>query len=377
MNFITRALAVLLFCLPALVWANEKVDLIAYTAKVLQRSDQALAIKDKLTIAKLDLDSVQFDYEFQWLPSISLGLTEATKTQGFGVEVKKKSEFGTEFTLGTSYDKIDSDFSSNESPKLYARVEQGLFRQWGREMGRLPLSRAEIFNQRVYLSTIVEKQSLLRKAIQEYFSVILAKKQLALKQASVNRAKENLEVSESRYGLDLVPKTDVYRAKIALLNAQDSQKTEERILNKNFRSLAELINESGADTIELNDEVLEFIVDIPDKFVQIAFSYRSDWKLYELDEKLTLLELKKTESNLLPDIKLSLSAQQYFDEFNVGSNDISDKIDWRIGLSYSSPFSQTREKNALVKQKIRVEQQQRNKKALKRRMKPTLTILLN
>ena len=129
--------------------ALEKLTLVDYVGQVLKKSDQALALKDQLLFSKLDLDTAQFDYEFQWRPSVNLGISNDIQTQGVGVEVKKKSEFGTEFFLGTSYNKLESDFGSSKSPKAYVRIEQGLFRQWGSEMGRLPLTRAELNNQRV------------------------------------------------------------------------------------------------------------------------------------------------------------------------------------------------------------------------------------
>jgi len=357
------------FILTSLSYAKNTIEIVDFVSEVLQKSDQALQIQDKNLFSELDLNTTKFDYEYQWVPSLLLGTSNNIKSQGLGFEVRKKTEFGTKFTVGSSYSRVSTDFDTLETPKAYINIEQGLFRQWGTDMGRMPLTQAELNTKRVFLLTVMERQSLLRRSIGAYFSALVTKKQLILREKTVDRAQENLAVSESRYGLDLVPKTDVYRSNLSLLNALDTQKQEQRLYNKNIRSLAESIKETDINAFDINDTVYIFKAQIPKNYLEIALKHRSDWKIYNLDEKLSKIELKRAENNLLPDIKLKISSEHYFEKFEISNNVQNSDLDWKIGLSYSSALTQTKEKNALIRQKIRYEQQKRDKQALKRKIK--------
>lgn len=348
----------------------KTLTLLTFINKVQKESNEARSIEDTVSLIGLNLEDVKFDYKFQWRPSIRLGVSNNRSSQGVGFEVSKRNEFGTVFSVSTQYEEYYSDITGNNStsPSISFGLEQGLFRNWGSEIGRLPITRSEILKQKDFWSIVSRKQSLIRNSIQKYFDAILSDKRHKLKNLSVERASKNLEVTESRFSLGLVSKVDVYRTKLALLNSKDAEKSELRTLKRNKRVISNLINLNNIDDYSIEDNIKTFKFAMPPHFLLIALQARSDWQKYLLDEKLNKLELMQAKKKLMPDIRLSVSAKKYFDEFETIAGDLNDDINWNIGLSYNTALDLSREKNALARQLIKSRGHERNREQLKRKI---------
>lgn len=372
LNLIYKPYAAIIFLfsfLSAAVDAKD-LDLLSFITLVTESSSDARNINDSMSIQGLNLDDARNVYDFQWRPSVELGVSDGSSRQGVGVGVTKKNEFGTTFTVSSQYEKIENDYTNTsiKTPSVGFTIEQGLFRNWGHSIGRLPLTRSEINTEKVYWSVISRKQALIRSSIQKYFNVLLSTKQLELKSLSVKRAKNNLEVTESRYGLGLVSKIDVYRTKIALLNSKDTKKNEARNLKRNIRVVDDLLPFSSEVHYNLSDKLDEFSFKLPAEYLSIALLARHDWQIFLLEEKLNDLDLLQAEKQLQPDIRLSLSAKKYLNEFDNISGESNNGIDWNVGLSYNSPLTLSKEKNALSRTLINNQSHQREKQELKRRI---------
>jgi hypothetical protein len=348
----------------------KTLTLLTFISKVQSESNEARSIEDTVTLIGLNLEDVKYDYKFQWRPSVRLGLTNDSSSQGVGFEVTKRNEFGTVFSLSTQYEEFHSDLTGNysTSPSISFGVEQGLFRNWGSEIGRLPITRSEILKQKDYWSIVARKQSLIRNSIQKYFDAILSGKRYNLKSLGVDRASKNLEVTESRFSLGLVSKVDVYRTKLALLNSKDAEKGELRTLKRNKRIISNLINLNNIDDYSIEENITTFKFIMPSHFLLLALQARSDWQKYLLDEKLNRLELMQAKKKLMPDIRLSITAKKYFDEFETITGDLNDDLNWNVGLTYNTAFDLSREENALARQIIKNREHQRNRDQLKRKI---------
>ena len=116
----------------------------------------------------------------------------------------------------------------------------------------------------------------------------------------------------------------------------------------------------------LEDNIKTFKFIMPPHFLYVALQARSDWQKHLLDDKLIKLELMKARKQLMPDIRLSVTAKKYFDEYETIAGDLNQNINWNVGLSYNTAFDFSREENALARQIIRNREHERNRAQLKR-----------
>ncbi|MCI2285040.1 hypothetical protein L3081_18640 [Colwellia sp. MSW7] len=170
-------IATLLFFLVLNCQAANQLTLVDYTAMVLNKGDDNKTIQEQNHLAELDVALAKSAFDFKYFPIVSLNESTLGSTQGVGFEVKKKTQFGSQVTLGTKYEKFESDNYSSESPKSYLRLEQGLFRQWGYDINSMPLKVAEIGQDKLALQSELLTQNLIARAAYLYLDVVLTFKQ--------------------------------------------------------------------------------------------------------------------------------------------------------------------------------------------------------
>ena len=347
---------------------QNEISLLQYVDIVLNQSLEAQSINDRLRSAELSLDSAGSAYAFQWVPSVNISNSENVQTRGAGISVERQSTFGTKFSLGARYNRIKSGSDVSESPVVFGRVEQGLFRNWGEEAGRYRLNKAELGNQRDRWIAIGEKQNLIRKAVQQYFAVILAQERVTISNNNLKRALSNLEISQSRYELGLVPKTDIYRAELAQLSILDALERDKNRLLIQKRQFVDLVNGQVSQVFEISvKDILFTRPTLPSNFA-LSYQLRSDWQTFKIDLADLTLDLKNAKRQLLPDIKLYVSGEKYGNADLAGNFDSSDDIDWRFGLTYSTPLSLAEERNNVELVNIQLNALERNQVAIERRI---------
>lgn len=348
----------------------KEISVLQYCERVLAQSNSAQSIEESARIAALTLDTVSNGYEFQVTPVASLSTGNQTETQSFGVEANKQTTFGPEITLGSSYNRYESSAYTSESPRVYATIEQGLFRNWGQRMTRAPLTQAEFNQQQQLFQNRSDRQTLLRRGLQLYFDLLLLNRQLTLREASVTRSAKNLEIAESRHELGLVSKTDIYRARLALLNAKDSLQSLKNQSRQTRRSFAELINvDFMLTSINVKPQLVSFMSDWPKAPVNVAMANRGDWQRFLIEEKAIALDLYQAQENLKPDLRLSVTGEKYLDSYAENDTQYGDKVNWSVRLQYSTPFDLTAEENALERQQIVMRSYLREKASFERQIR--------
>lgn len=350
--------------------AGSLLTLIDYTTIVLQKGDENKTIQEQNFLAKLDVDLAESAFEFQYFPIASFKESTTGSTQGLGLEVKKQTQFGSQITLGTTYDKFESDSYSSESPKTYLRLEQGLFRQWGYDINSLPLKVAEIAQHKQVLQSEMQTQNLIARATYLYIDTVLAFKQHTLSKLSVKRSQLNLEVAESRHSLGLVAKTDVYRAKLSLISAKSRERDDNKKVKNFLRNLSDLAGGYIHFTQDnISNAIDQLIYSLPHDYIAVAMGNRGDIRALALDSKLAQLSLYKAKKQLLPDIRLTAEVNKYNDGFENDTGSFKDDINWNVGLSYYTGFNLDKEKNNYQKQRIAYNALMRQQKGTLRRVK--------
>lgn len=365
-----RIIAIFLLFLVFNCQAYNQLTLVEYTAIVLNKGDDNKSIQEQNYLAELDVELAASTFDFKYFPIVSFNESTTGSTQGVGFEVKKKTQFGSQLTLGTKYEKFESDNYSSESPKSYLRLEQGLFRQWGYDINSMPLRVAELGQHKLALQSELLTQNLIARAAYLYLDVVLAFKQHELSKLSVNRSQLNLEVAESRHSLGLVAKTDIYRAKLSLISAKSRAQND----NKNVKNLLRNLSDLAGGTItftkdKISNSIDQLFYSLPLDYVAVAMGNRGDVRALALDLKLAHLALFKAEKQLLPDIRLTAEVNKYLDGFENDTGSFQDDVNWNVGLSYQTGFNLDSEKNNYLKQKIAYSALLRQQKSILRRVK--------
>ncbi|GAA6170934.1 hypothetical protein NBRC116592_06040 [Colwellia sp. KU-HH00111] len=350
--------------------ASDKLTLIDYTTVVLKKGDDNKTIQDQNYLAKLDVTLAESAFDFQYYPIASFYESTSGSNQGIGLEVRKKTQYGSQITLGSTYDKFESDSYSSESPKTYLRLEQGLFRQWGYDINALPLQVAEIGQHKQALQSQLQTQNLIARACYLYIDTVVAFKQHALSKLTVKRSQLNLEVAESRHSLGLVAKTDVYRAKLSFISAKSRERDDSKNVKNLLRSLSDLAG--GAIYFQqenIADSINQIFYSLPRDYIAVAMGNRGDIRALALDSKLAHLSLFRAKKQLLPDIKLTAEINKYYDGFESDNGSFKDDLNWNVGLTYRTGFNLDKEKNNYQKQRIAYNTLIRQQQSTKRRVK--------
>lgn len=356
-------------CLPA---SALSLDLVAYADLVLRQSDTALNIRDSLVERRLDVELAENQYEIQFVPLVSLGVQQGTGAQTFGFEARRQTAFGPQFTAGVRGDQRFSDefvLTDSHSVSAYIRVSQGLFRRWGEEYIRAPLTRAELTAEREQISAIRRRQDLLLSAVQTFQNTVLSALLVERTGQAMKRAQANVEVARSRQSVGLVSKVDVYRAELALLTAEDNFRDQERNHLRDVEALYEMAGRIPDGRLQPNSTIGAMVPVLPDDWEDELLTYRLDWQSHLVDRRLNALAIHVAERDTRPDVRLSVEVSQrgLGDGFDAATR--SGDAEWAILLNLESSLGNVGERAALSRELTSASRLARDEVALNRKIR--------
>lgn len=357
-----------LFFVSASVFSAQEVSLSDYVALVLEGSDRANEIAEQRQLAAMELATAEYAFQGHWVPIASLSTGSGSDYRSLGLEWQRQFESGVAVSSGTSVGRYELDETDDEyDSKLYIRLSQGLLRSWGQRFNRAVLTVAEYRERKDRLNQFYQHQQLILSAIQLYYRFVQASQNQELARKSFERAKRNLEVSNARQSVGLVSKSDVYRAELAMLNAQAAVENQELSWIRVRDDFHEQAGLNRVDAIIPLRSVLPLAPVFPEQWETTVLHNRSDWQMQLLDKQIANEGLFKAERGLLPDIELSLEVAQNYSGDNVYSS-FDDETTWAVQLQLNSTFDRFSEKQALTRERIALARLERNSEALKRRI---------
>lgn len=348
-----------------------KLGLVDFVSRTLVRNDQALDIKDSLVTAQLNTSVENHKFTTQIVPLANIGAGTAAETLALGLEARRNTEFGTEFSLGVVSEKVSSDkyvVENSHNTRAFMRVSQGLFRRWGHDYNRFGLTVAELEQQKADIVAHSTQQDLILSAVQTFYQVVLARHLLLKTEQALVRREEHLEAARSRQQVGLVSMADVYRAELALLDLETSLKNQQRAYSSSLEEIYEDLAIENTGMLELNEQVTRITPTIMNDWEQQVLSYRPDWRMHIIDRQITNLSLHRAERDLLPDVSLELSLEQQGLGNDFEESSQLDDTNWSVRLQLNSTFERFQEKTAVTREKLRVNRLLRQGRALKRRI---------
>lgn len=342
-----------------------------YVAMVLQRNDLSFTLQDQRRLTEMDLESARIPFEMQWKPLSSMDFGGDLQSQTLGLELNKRTVFGTSMALGYVNQKYDSGVSraNDTSRRTYLRLSQGLFRRWGDTYNRSSLTKAELRAEQRNLAIQEQSQQLMLDASQVYYGYVLSLLSIDSSTHSLERAQQSLEAAKARQKIGLVSKMDVYRAELAVLDAQSVLEGQVRNSQRQRELLYEMVGSAPTERLQTASDILALKPGYEDMWLDEGLlENRNDWRAHRLDMEVSRLDLYIAKRDTLPDVSLNVSLQDRAAGSSFDSLSSSHDSRWSVNLTYNYASDQREKRNTLSRQQIQRQQLQRDSATLKRRI---------
>ncbi len=353
--------------------ASENKSLLQAIDLALVQSDAAFDTQDNLDLGTLATATAEHHFSTKLVPLTSFGLVQGTGSQQLGMELRKETETGTAISYGLVGNRIDDStgyvIENNTNSRAYVRVSQGLYRRWGSKYNLTDLNVAELRRKEQEILAERARQTLILNTVQRFYDVVLAEQLMAKAEKSLERSREHLNSAASRQSVGLVSKVDVYRAELALLDAESVREGQIRQRERMIDALKDLLRISEEERFQPDGAITKMVPIVPETWEDELLNTRLDWQAHRVGIEIASLELYKAKQNLSPDIGLSFTLEQKGE-----GNSIEDSLDlnqtnWSVQLQMLSPLDTFNEESALLRKKIEKGKLERANAALQRKIK--------
>lgn len=320
------------------------------------QSDKALELQEDLQLSKMDVAGAEHKFDTKIVPLASLGVTEGTGTQQLGLELRKEIATGTALSYGLAGQRLNDNsgyvVANAANAKAYIRVSQGLMRRWGSKYNLAELSAAELQLQERQITTRRSQQALMLSTVQQYYDLLLARQLRVKADLALTRSRDHLAAANSRQAVGLVSKVDVYRAELAMLNAESMIQQLDRRQQRAETAIRQLLQFPEDESVNLPGEVTRMIPVVPEEWESLLLQNRLDWQAHQVTIKVAEVELGKAKDDLLPDINLNFTIEQMGEGDSASDAVELDETNWSLQLEMRSSFDQFIEESTLLRKKI-------------------------
>lgn len=354
------------------VEAVEAWSLLQAIDLTLSQSDAAYDLRDNLLLSTMEMSSAEHRFATRLVPLTNFGVRQGTGSQQLGLEFRKETDLGSSIAYGVVGNRIDDNtgyvVENSTNAKAYVRISQGLLRRWGTRYNLNDLSAAQLRAKEQEIKTERARQTLILSAVKKYYDLVLAEQLLAKAERSLARNREHLNSAVSRQSVGLVSKVDVYRAELAVLDAESARENQLRQRQRGEDGLKELVGSSDEEVLDVADTIDKMAPVIPESWEDELFLTRLDWQAYRVSVEINEIETFKAKQNLAPDIGLSLVLEQRGEGDSAEDALTLDQTNWAIQLEMLSSLDSFNEENALLRKKIEKAKLRRGKEALQRKI---------
>jgi len=352
--------------------AAVPLDLPGYVEQVLRTGPAARGLADELMLSRFDIAEKDHLFDVKWVPLANFGASSGTGDQRLGLEARRELPWGSSVSTGFNMTRYYQDayvLSDSHNMRGYIRVSQGLMRRWGEKYNTIVREKTVLQDRRKRVLAERKRQDLIVSSVQRYLDLQLALHLAETNRLALERAGANLEVARSRQSAGLVSKMDVYRAEMAAIRAEDSLRDQER---RRRQALAALFEELGREAPPagagelIRGEITAMNPIVPEEWQERLLDNRPEWIALSLEREEAQLEHFRTRRNLLPDLAVSLYAEQKGtgDSFDTAGS--LDESNWAVQLEMRSPLDNLVERNDLARANIALSRLKREEDRLRR-----------
>jgi outer membrane protein TolC len=370
---IVQISAVFLCCALPPCQAAERTDLLQAIDLALSQSDTAYDLRDTLELSKMATAAAEHYFDTKLVPLTAIGLRQGTGSQQLGMEMRRETQTGTSLSYGLVGNRIDDStgyvVENTTNTRAYVRLSQGLLRRWGSKYNLTDLNVAELRRKEQEILAERARQTLILTAVQRFYDVVLADQLMVKADKSLARSREHLNSATSRQSVGLVSKVDVYRAELAMLDAESVREGQIRQKERTADAFRELLRMGEDESVQADGTVTKMIPIVPESWEEELLSTRLDWQAHRVGVEIADLEIYKAKQNLSPDIGLSLTLEQRGDGNTVEDSLDMDQTNWSVQLQMLSPLDTFTEENALLRKKMEKAKLERTSAALQRKIR--------
>jgi outer membrane protein len=351
----------------------ESTSLLRSIDLALMQSNQALDLQDNLLLSKMDIATAEHQFDTKLVPLTSIGFTQGTGSQRLGLEFRKETELGTTISYGAVGNRIDDNagvyvVENSTSARAFVKISQGLFRRWGQKYNLTDLDKAELRDKEEEILAERSRQTLILDTVRKYYDLVLAGQLLEKSEQALDRSREHLSSATSRQAVGLVSKVDVYRAELAMLDAESGKENQIRLQQRAVDSYRDLLGLYEDENISVPKNISKMAPVIPEAWEENLFRTRLDWQAHRVSAQVNKLEIAKAKQNLAPDVGLSFTLEQKGEGDSPEEALVMDQTNWSIQLEMLSSLDSFNEESALLRKKIDMTKLRRTEESLRRKI---------
>jgi len=333
-----------------------QLDLGSTITTALTQNHQFLNTKDSIKTVYLAAEGTESYYDIGISPFVNLNqyqdASSADKSYRYGFTVAKNLITGASIRVQTSW--IDS--GNTDSSNLSVGISQPLIQLLSPVRARSLLDASDFSTQSAIRSFQLERESLVLSAIQAFYRLNGAIKNLEAREHSFDQLTRNLFLVQSKERLGVLDSIDVHRALMSKQTAENQLLSAREGYANSVSSFKTLLGIEQSDTVSLQVSDFGNLFRIPlEEAIQVALENRLEIKQVEavFENSVRLAKIAKT--NLLPDISLDVRYNQD-DPFGSEREDGY----WTIGISGDTDLRKKSERIQLQQAYLQVNQAKRN-----------------
>ncbi len=298
--------------------------------------------------ALLDRAGAETDFSIRARPNGGVSSTGGIETRQLGLDLVKKSEWGTQLEIGGAAMRSDipgSDFAARDS--VHVTLSQPLLRYAGKLVNREGLERASSRIRTALRSLELKKSDVALQVIQTYAEIDQLEAQAAVEQATLARLDKLARLTQARAQQGRATKVDVLRVESQRGDAATRARTVAGRIAALRLDLAELLGLELHVGLQLAPPpVLAVETQVVELAVATALSNRLDLAQVQQDYRDVERGLRIARHMLLPDLKLVTTYERYGEGATVSSASGFDQNNWSIGLQADGDLGSGRERIA-------------------------------
>jgi len=232
------------------------------------------------------------------------------------------------------------------------------------------LSMAERDREIAHLSFLDSFQSLALEEVESFLNTVKAFQQIDVSKSVLSYRSELLGLTKIKFKLGVVTRLDVLRVEVQVAREEEALIQAKNRYENQLDSLLNLLNyerHQGRIKLEYKPRVRDLSYD-PQHLESEAIAKRLDLKIQELRLAKERLNLINKQEQVKNKVQLTASMRKHAsdDSFHK-AQDFSDR-DWSMGLNYSVPLGNRKDREDLLAQRVAVDNLKRNIEELENRV---------
>ena len=319
--------------------------------------------------------SLQFGYSKRATNNPAQGFIPQFTSQSEGGSIDYIQQLSDGTNLSLSYNSSNSSSSLRDqlnNSGLQLQIRRALFGK----SNTFYASESKLRNSRLdkkiaYFEYLDAYQALVLKVTEAYLNAVKAQRQIAVSQSVLSSRQELLDLTKVKFNLGVSTKLDVLRVEVQVAGEEEALIKARNTLENRLDSLLNILNydyPAGQVKVSFDEahelQSLDYDSNVNSN-LERAMTQRYDLRVLKckLDQQKNSLRNAKEQVKNKVQFNGGIRRHATDDAF-PRSQDFSDR-NWSVGLSYTQPLGNTKNRENLLSQRVRMNNSKRNLEELK------------